>query len=113
MAFFPATFLVVLLASSAVPANAVANVFHQAQDDVLLRDIPANISTDVIFLSAPYYRKVSAAAAWVIPRSIFDLGARDTACECFDPSRKSTIVYITRIRLTGCNHRNLLHGEVR
>ena len=89
MAFFPATFLLMLLASSVLLATAVNNVFHQAHDDVFLRGVPANISTNVTLLSAPYYREVSAGAAWVIPRSMFDLGARDMTCECFDPSRKS------------------------
>ena len=92
MAFFPAIFLLMLLARSAMLASAVNNVFHPAQDDVFLRGVQANLSTNTTFLSAPYYRSISPGAAWVIPRSIFDLGARDMTCECFDPSRKLTIL---------------------
>lgn len=50
----------------------------------------ANI-TDLTFkypVAAPYFRNVTAGAAWVMPSSRFDLGARGFDCECFDPSRK-------------------------
>lgn len=57
------------------------------QRDVFIREYPSNSSTNVS-LWAPYYRNVSAGAAWVIPQSTFDLGARAMSCECFNPDRK-------------------------
>lgn len=75
-----------LLASSISLANAVENVFHHGHNDVFFRGLPANASTNVTLLSAPYYRNVSVGAAWVVPSSAYDLGARDMSCECFDPS---------------------------
>lgn len=35
-----------------------------------------------------YHRNVSAGAAWVLPASRTDLGARAMSCECFDPDGK-------------------------
>ena len=37
------------------------------------------------FLLPGYYRNTTPGAAWVMPASPFDLGARDMTCECFDP----------------------------
>lgn len=36
-----------------------------------------------------YHRNITAGAAWVVPASPFDLGARSMTCECFDPDGKS------------------------
>lgn len=84
--------LSVLLASSVLLTSAVGNVFHHSHSDVFLRALPANASTNVTLLSAPYYRNVSVGAAWVVPSSANDLGARDMSCECFDPSGMLTIL---------------------
>ncbi len=86
MASYQATILFMLLASSVLLANAVGNVFHNGHNDVFLRGLSANVSTNVTLLSAPYYRNASAGAAWVVPSSAYDLVARDMSCECFDPS---------------------------
>ena len=90
MASFQATGLIMLFASSVFLVNAIENVF-QAHNDIFLRGFPGNISTNVTLLSAPYYRNVSAGAAWVVPRSVYDLGARGMTCECFDPNGRSII----------------------
>ena len=99
MASFQATVLLMLLASSVLLANAVENVF-QAHNDIFPRGFPGNISTKVTLLSAPYYRNVSAGAAWVIPRSAYDLGARGMTCECFDPNG------------TSMNYRSIYHRNL-
>ncbi|KAI4112888.1 MAG: hypothetical protein LQ345_006034 [Seirophora villosa] len=49
------------------------NVSHPA--------IPINNGT----LLPGYHRNVSTGAAWIVPASRFDLGARAMTCECFDP----------------------------
>lgn len=43
-----------------------------------------NVSFSGALLPA-YHRNTTAGAAWVIPASPFDLGARSMTCECFDP----------------------------
>lgn len=48
---------------------------------------PANPTTEGILLPA-YHRNVSAGAAWVMPASPLDLGARAMTCECFNPDRE-------------------------
>lgn len=45
---------------------------------------PANLTANGTLLMA-YHRSVAAGAAWVMPASPFDLGARAMTCECFDP----------------------------
>ena len=47
-------------------------------------------------LMAPYYRYAPAGGAWVLPKSVYDLGARDMRCECFNPDGKFTSLVFIR-----------------
>lgn len=78
--------LLVVVVGSALLTDAVDHIRHYDLDNVFVRSLRANISTNVTFLSAPYYRNVTAGNAWVVPSSAYDLGARDMSCECFDPA---------------------------
>ena len=57
---------------------------YRTHSQLHFRALQANVSSNASFL-APYYRNVSAGAAWVVPSSAYDLGARDMSCECFNP----------------------------
>ncbi|KAI4172287.1 MAG: hypothetical protein LQ348_006806 [Seirophora lacunosa] len=56
-------------------------MYHGNELNVSHPAIPISNST----LLPGYHRNVSTGAAWVVPASRFDLGARAMTCECFDP----------------------------
>lgn len=60
---------------------------QHAEPSVLAVELFTLNATNVS-LSAPYHHNVTNGSVWVIPSSVFDLGARDMSCECFDPDRK-------------------------
>lgn len=52
-------------------------------------------------LLPPLHRSISIGKNWVFPASDHDIGAREMACECFDPERKSLSVHLrTSLRHT-------------
>ncbi|KAL9008200.1 MAG: hypothetical protein Q9173_006653 [Seirophora scorigena] len=56
-------------------------IYHGNELNISHPAIPINNGT----LLPGYHRNVSTGAAWVVPASRFDLGARAMTCECFDP----------------------------
>ncbi|KAL8941772.1 MAG: hypothetical protein Q9216_002057 [Gyalolechia sp. 2 TL-2023] len=72
----------------ALIANAKNLTRHADGGSVFNSSLPSNMSTNGTLLPA-FHRNTTAGAAWVIPASPFDLGARAMICECFDPDPTS------------------------
>lgn len=86
MAFFRASSfpLIVFLSAWLISVTAAGHNHHEPHPD---REQQANVSSTNISLAvAPYHRNVSPGVAWVVPKSPYDLGARDVHCECFNPN---------------------------